>query len=432
MYLFPLLIIFEFINYIIINVSGEKCTSFNDNIHDIPNELKDIDVQFGNVIQDFIDTNILAIDSIYKEYQKAENNEDIHLNLTQLINKYNYPVEEHEVETSDGYLLKMFRIPNDGPVMLLTHGLFSSSDDFFTIGSNNGLGYLLADSGYDVWISNARGNKYSRRHVRLSPSCAEFWDFSWDEIGRYDLPATIDHILNKTNEKDLVYIGHSQGSTSYFVLCSELPEYNDKIRLMIAFSAVAFFPRDLPVFPSLYYLLKAIHLPELAPRNALTQYLTDTFCGTPALATVVCANIAGIFNGINFNFAQINATALPVIYGHTPSGSATKQYLHYVQLIKSGKFAKYDYGSENLVKYYWVTPPDYPIENIRAPMAIYYSVNDKFTPVESVKKFISKLKIVPKLIKVPDDKFTHLDFIFARDVKKLLYDNVLELIYQTF
>ena len=38
-------------------------------------------------------------------------------------------------------------------------------------------GYILADSGYDVWMGNARGSIYSKRHVRLSTDKAKYWQF---------------------------------------------------------------------------------------------------------------------------------------------------------------------------------------------------------------------------------------------------------------
>ena len=49
------------------------------------------------------------------------------------------------------------------------------------------LAYLLSDAGYDVWLSNARGNTWSREHVSLDscPNCTEYWNFGFDEIGRY-------------------------------------------------------------------------------------------------------------------------------------------------------------------------------------------------------------------------------------------------------
>lgn len=44
----------------------------------------------------------------------------------------------------------------------------------------------------------------------------------------------INFILNKTGKPDLHYIGHSQGTTTFFVMESMLPEMNKKIRTMHA------------------------------------------------------------------------------------------------------------------------------------------------------------------------------------------------------
>lgn len=45
--------------------------------------------------------------------------------------------------------------------------------------SQNIIGYLLADAGYDVWLGAVRGNTYGRNHTTLSPdNDLSFWDFS--------------------------------------------------------------------------------------------------------------------------------------------------------------------------------------------------------------------------------------------------------------
>lgn len=59
-------------------------------------------------------------------------------------------------------------------------------------------------------------------------------------MGYYDLPATIDYILQATGQEKIFYIGHSQGTTSFLVLTAEKPEYNDKIRLMSALAPISF------------------------------------------------------------------------------------------------------------------------------------------------------------------------------------------------
>nr|CAD7398918.1 unnamed protein product [Timema cristinae] len=168
------------------------------------------------------------------------------LTVPQIIKLHGYPVETHRILTEDGYILTLHRIPGSElspprpgkkPV-LLQHGILSCSVDWIIV--PNGLGYLLADAGYDVWMGNSRGNTYSSSHVELSIEDPEFWQFSWHEMGIYDLPATIDYILEQTMQKKLYYIGHSMGNTMFYVLCSMRPEYNAKIRAQFSLAPVAF------------------------------------------------------------------------------------------------------------------------------------------------------------------------------------------------
>lgn len=94
-------------------------------------------------------------------------------------------------------------------------------------------------------MGNVRGNFYSRKHVQYDPDGSpadreRFWSYSWHEIGIIDVPTMIDYVLYKTNQSQLFYIGHSQGTTSFFVMLSERPEYNAKIKLMHALAPVAY------------------------------------------------------------------------------------------------------------------------------------------------------------------------------------------------
>lgn len=64
--------------------------------------------------------------------------------------------------------------------------------------------------------------------------------FSYHELGIFDLPAMIDHVIYTTGYDRIFYGGHSQGTTQFLVMISEKPEYNSKIILMIGMAPAAF------------------------------------------------------------------------------------------------------------------------------------------------------------------------------------------------
>jgi len=142
-----------------------------------------------------------------------------------------YDFEEHRIVTEDGFILTSWRIPGEvnekpkerrkrKPVMM-QHGLFDSSYAWLVLNTTDCLPMQLAREGYDVWITNSRGNFFSADH--LDPEYdsnliySKFWDFTFHEMGVYDLPANIWHIRNITGWEKINYIGHSQGTVQYFL-----------------------------------------------------------------------------------------------------------------------------------------------------------------------------------------------------------------------
>lgn len=116
-----------------------------------------------------------------------------------------------------------------------------------------------------MWMGNARGNKNSRQHVSLDPDHEkekhDFFDFSFEEIGIFDVASMIDYILDHTGIDKLHYIGHSQGGTVFFVLASMRPEYNKKLQsvhLLAGVGYMEYFPdaqlASVAVFTDLIYV----------------------------------------------------------------------------------------------------------------------------------------------------------------------------------
>ncbi|CAH0560012.1 unnamed protein product [Brassicogethes aeneus] len=366
------------------------------------------------------------------------------LNIFEFLDLYDYTHEEHSVVTEDGYILGLHRITSSPrnraegpkPVVFLMHGLESSSMDWVDVGPESALGLMLSDTGYDVWLGNNRGNTWSRNHTSLSVKDKRFWDFSFHEIGKYDLSALIDHILETTRVNNLTYVGHSQGTTAFFALTALKPEYNEKINLMVALAPVAYMDDMTNWVPRLMsnpinnliigFGIQSIRFYDILPHIELFTVVGKKICPDGSPLQFLCADIIYAVAGSS---PQLNRNLLPVFLSNTPAGTSYRQMMHYVQELRSGHFRAYDYSIiKNRKIYKQSTPPSYNVTNIKAPVALFYSENDVFAAVQDVTRFANDLPNVVSMNKIKYGQFSHLDFLWATDLNEYVNFDVINLI----
>ena len=85
----------------------------------------------------------------------------------------------------------------------------------------------LFDEGYDIWMGNTRGTRYSNVNENFAdPNDESFerWDWSWGELGLYDDRALISQIQELTGEAKVNYIDYSMGTTQMFYGLTQIEE----------------------------------------------------------------------------------------------------------------------------------------------------------------------------------------------------------------
>ncbi|XP_063445854.1 gastric triacylglycerol lipase-like [Mytilus trossulus] len=361
---------------------------------------------------------------------------DAYRNVSQLITSKGYPFEEHLVETEDGYILGLHRIPpkhkqgnnQSRPVILLQHGLLSCSACWVENLANQSLGFILADRGMDVWMGNSRGNTYSKRHKTLKPTDEKFWDFTWDEMAKYDLPATVDYIVKTTNSSQIYYAGHSQGTEIIFAELGRNQSLAGQIKHFFALAPVATMGNATGPFktvaPYAQYIDTIFQLfgkGEFLPSSDFISSNAREFCGND-YGSIVCENLIFLLAG--YDSTEINRTRIPVYVEEHPAGTSVKKFLHYAQAVLSGKFQMFDYGSPaaNMGHYNQTTPPLYDASLMKNNVSLYSGGNDIIADPTDVKLLLQQLPNIYRHINITT--YEHLDFIWATGAKRQCYDDI--------
>ncbi|XP_070802280.1 lipase member K-like [Pituophis catenifer annectens] len=365
-------------------------------------------------------------------------NPEARLNSKELILYWKYPLEEYYVVTEDGYILNLFRIPHGREnntttspkrVVFLQHGLLVDAAQWYQNFPHNSLAFMLADTGYDVWLGNSRGNTWCKNHTSLSPLFERFWKFSYDQMAKYDLPASIDFVLQKTGQQQLYYIGHSQGTTIAFIAFSSNQQLASKIKLYMALAPVA------TVKNAKTPLAKFAKLPdakikilfgekEFFPKTYFNTLVATTVCSQETLVSI-CSNLLFVLHG--FNEKNLNMSRVDVYTSYVPASTSVQNMIHWKQAINSGKLQAYDHGRlGNKFHYGQDSPPEYNISAMTVPTAIWNGGNDWLSDPDDVNQLIPKIQNLISHKFIP--QWNHLDFMYGIDAPDKLYYEIMDLL----
>ncbi|KOB56528.1 Acidic lipase [Operophtera brumata] len=345
----------------------------------------------------------------------------IHLATPQLAQWHRRKMESHFVKTIDGYVLTLHRIQNylsslNNRTVLLHHGLLGSSTDWILLGPIKSLPYILADAGYDVWITNARGNYYSRGHLTITVDFPEYWNFSWQEMGQYDLPAVIDYIRRIKNSTELIdFIGHSMGATALLVLLSTAPRYNDYLRLAILLAPLAFMSnvqgplKELSSLPQ--EIIKTMGTEEFLSSRKVPSWLAHRYCrGLKTFCSNPLLFLSGDHQKKNWNLGFIAR----LLY-HVPAGASINTILHYIQLINSSKFHKFNNSAS-----------EFPVKDITLPMVLFSSSEDWLATTPDVLKLYFSIHNPIDHYIIRDKNVSHTDFVWGSEASVLVFSKIVK------
>ncbi|CAG7818394.1 unnamed protein product [Allacma fusca] len=354
-----------------------------------------------------------------------------------IIRHNGYPAEVHQVETPDGHILPIYRIPHGKnrtstkePVLLMP-GIITSATFYFSLSPEKALPFVLSNAGYDVWIGNYRGCD-ATGHKYYSKKELKYWHFGVDEIVRYDFPSIVDYILKTTNNSAISYVGHSLGTTMFFMALASQPGYNQKFRKMagMAPGCYASHGKSMLQYMPLINLRQFVTIMDIlffgeTPASRMREPLSTSmaFC---RLIGIPKTCFGTLLKG--FDISRINMTVIQRVLKHLPAPISARSLAQLGQMIGSDRCQMYDFGREGNMRRYGTTSPRlYYLKNITVPCMGMYGLRDDVIPPVDAKRTIQELgnrKSFTYQVKRKD--FTHSDFMVDDEAKILVYDKIVE------
>jgi pimeloyl-ACP methyl ester carboxylesterase len=353
-----------------------------------------------------------------------------------------YPFEKYSVETYDGYLLDLYRIPRkeSSRVVMFQHGMMDSAYGWVLKGDESAAAFAAYDRGFDVFLANFRGATPRKCKAGASKT---FWKYSINEIGMYDITASVGKIHCLKQEKEtheerekekqpykLCVVGHSLGGAALLVYLSTAARLckEHHIHRMILLSPAGVHHHHLPLLARILCAVDSILGLWLKRLNfGMTVYGSVLRVGAQKVAVDVSSlpGLQGLFNifcrilvGGDESFGgEIMAPYMTPFIQSMP-GICWGIVRHGHQLVKAKRFVLYDYGSEvENLKHYGTTTPPRVLDELSqlsdsVPIDFVAGKKDGVVPPENVYELFRDLKRRDVQVSYREFNLGHLHFTF--------------------
>jgi len=336
-------------------------------------------------------------------------------------------LEENSIITEDRYVNNIWRLTSKDPLkgngksIILQHGLLDGGFSWLVLGKDS-LPKKLCEEGYIVYLPYIRGTQFSRSHLDYSSSLrSDYWNFSFDEMAEYDLPAIIKFVKQRDKIEKVYYIGHSQGNFIFFLAYMNNPQFlENNIKKFIALGTIPNINNSTHILIKFFQKTKILNF--MLFKNFLTfpkniGQIFVPFC-TSKLQFLCDSILSFSFSGSK-DTGRVNYNRLgKSIYLYEPGGTSIQNMKHWIQIYNSKKLQKYDYGSKIKNKEHYGTenPPLYDLtkfENYSIPSLMTISDKDPFSNYKDVLNFIENIgnKSVANILRLSN--YNHIDYFWA-------------------
>ena len=347
-------------------------------------------------------------------------------------------LEEDTVTTEDRYVNTMWRLtskdPNNrnGKSVIMQHGLLDGAFTFLILAEDS-LPKKLCDEGYVVYLPYIRGTQFSRSHLDYdSGLTSKYWDFSFDHMAAYDVPANINFVKNRDGVEKVYYIGHSQGTLTFFLAYMNNPEFMEKnIAKFIALGTVPNVNNAPHFLIKLFDKSKILNLIPVKNFLTLPKEVGQVFVPLcTSKAKFLCNSILSLAFSGTHETGRIDYDRLGKnIFLYEPGGTSLQNMKHWIQIYKAKRAQKYDYGLvENLKHYGQTTPPVYDLKKMKGysiPSLMTISDADPFANPQDTLDFVDNIenKKVVNILSLTN--YNHIDYFWADSAVQEIFPKVM-------